>query len=416
MRSWVPLDADQPAANGTLGRWLTEAADLVATDADARVAMWSADRLPTSFPRDWPAAFKSEPLRRLLNKSLLKGTRCRAVPPATAAEREAVGDLTLHPMHAFANAERVASATGWSIVKGFLVLERSDAPVSASFIAIRHWWNVNQAGSWVDLTPPLQTLASADAAVDGRRLLVESTLGEKAATPLTPSGKAFACALAARLAAGQLPETAAPVVTASTEKVSFAAPKESDPAPVSASTAKEPGLEAPRMNTASLHGLPAHQTPSKTIDYAKWDALDVSDDDEQEAERQRNAKVAQQMASQRRQDEEIAAALKAQQDSVTTAVDAAIVAATNGNLDVVDEMSSAARAAAPLPADLEALVSSLPLAAQIAARAAATNTMGIGDTGDGKDEKSLKDIMASLNIGSEADDPGLEGCKRLFWR
>ncbi|EOD36535.1 hypothetical protein EMIHUDRAFT_226312 [Emiliania huxleyi CCMP1516] len=187
---WQPLDdAGTPAASGCVGRWLTEASDLAATDAEARVAMWSSDRLPLRFPQEWPAAFKSAPLRRLLNKSMLNGVRCRAVPPPTAAEHAAAAGVVLEPLHSFSNAERVAAASGWAVVKGFWVFELADAPPSASFVAVRHWWNATSSGGWVDLTPRLSEAAGEE---PRSRLLVESALGDKAADKLTAAGRDFA--------------------------------------------------------------------------------------------------------------------------------------------------------------------------------------------------------------------------------
>ena len=108
----------QPAA-GTTGRWLTESADIVATDADARVAAWSAASLPLIFPRDWPAIFSwSGALKRLVNRSMLKGTRCRAVPAWSGSDPR-VMTLPVHHLHSFANALRAETTLGWSVIKGY---------------------------------------------------------------------------------------------------------------------------------------------------------------------------------------------------------------------------------------------------------------------------------------------------------
>ena len=59
---------------------LITSADLVATDADSRVALWTAPALKLEFPHNWPAVFKESPtLKGLINKKMLNGTRCRAV-------------------------------------------------------------------------------------------------------------------------------------------------------------------------------------------------------------------------------------------------------------------------------------------------------------------------------------------------
>ena len=120
MVAWPPLASDgTPAAAGTTGRWLTESADIVATDADARVAAWSAASLPLIFPRDWPAVFsRSGTLKRLVNKSMLKGSRCRAVPDWSGSDPRAA-TLPVHHLHSFANALRAETTLGWSVVKGY---------------------------------------------------------------------------------------------------------------------------------------------------------------------------------------------------------------------------------------------------------------------------------------------------------
>ena len=193
-------------------RWLSTSDDVVATDADGRVALWSADALPLCHPRDWPAAFRScAPLKALVNKQGLRGTRCRSCailpPPAAAAAVE------LRAFHPFSNSEAVAAALGWPVVKGFVVLERADCAVGASFVALKWWWNEDTAtGSWVDLTPVPWP--------DGeQRLLVESPLGEKEEQTLSAAQRDFAIALVRRLC----PVAAAPAPAA--------APAASSPSP-----------------------------------------------------------------------------------------------------------------------------------------------------------------------------------------
>ena len=196
---WAPLDeVGAPAAVGTRGRWLNASDDVYATDAEGRIALWSAERLPAAFPRDWPAVYKeSKALKSLLNKSMLKGLRCRAVSPPTDEESACVAGVPLQPLHSFSNASRLAALHGWSIVKGFLVLERTESAPGESFVALRHWWNAKEdGGPWLDFTPPYA------AAEDVRLLLVESALGEKAEAPLTQGSLNFATGLAKRLAAG----------------------------------------------------------------------------------------------------------------------------------------------------------------------------------------------------------------------
>eukprot|EP00962_Isochrysis_galbana_P061919 scaffold47880_cov185-Isochrysis_galbana.AAC.1 len=309
---------------------------------------------------------------------MLKGTRCRAVPPPSNADLAAVSDVPLQALHSFSNAERVAAATGRSIVKGFL---------AGGSISCRRW--------------PLWQGRQPDGG--GQRLLVESPLGEKEAAPLTASGRAFACALAVRLAAGQVPP----------------APPRQEPSPAAAAPASsEPTARGGTAKVAvgpSASKSSGRAASSGTLDYAKWDALAVSDEEEEEADQQRNATAVRRAAEQRSQEEEMVAAFKGQQDSVTSAMDAAVAATTAGNIDALDEMSAAARAAAPLPADMEELIATLPLAAQIAARAAVANAAGIRgvDAGAGGGG-SLQELLAGAAIASGTDDPGLEDPREFF--
>jgi len=212
-----PVTADgAPAGIGASGRWLS-AEDLFAADAKDQAALsslCSADWLPLIFPRDWPAVFTRETLKVMVNKTL-RGVRCRAVVPPSAAEVAAAARLGLRPLHSFDNAEAVAATLGWPVVKGFLVLERVDAGADgASFVAIRHWWNVRESGTregggreggvWLDLTPrPWGELGAVGDGGggghgDARVVLVESLRGEKLAAPLSAAGRDFATALAAR--------------------------------------------------------------------------------------------------------------------------------------------------------------------------------------------------------------------------
>ena len=245
---WQPLLADgSAAAAGVCGRWLTEGSDLVGTDAEARVALWSADRLPLAFPREWPAVFKQNAtLKAMLNKTMLCGVRCRAVDPPTEADvvAGAAAGVLLRPLHSFDNAEAVAARLGWQVVKGFVVLERADRAAGESFVALRHWWNARgEGGAWVDLTPCPWSAEGLHARV----VLVESLLGEKQPALLTTTSRDFAMALAARLSAGARP--APPSATADV-----------DTAAVAAAGGKK-------------------GKPGSGLDYAKWDQLDVSDDD-----------------------------------------------------------------------------------------------------------------------------------------
>ena len=72
MSDWQPIaDDGAPAGANAQGRWLDQAADLVATDADSRVALWTAPALKLEFPHNWPAVFKESPtLKGLIHIAL----------------------------------------------------------------------------------------------------------------------------------------------------------------------------------------------------------------------------------------------------------------------------------------------------------------------------------------------------------
>ena len=384
---WEPLLADgSAAAAGSSGRWLTEGSDLVGTDAEARVALWSADRLPLAFPRDWPAVFKNNAtLKAMLNKKMLCGVRCRAVDPPSEADEAAASaaGVPLRPLHSFDNAEAVAAKLGWQVIKGFVVLERTDRAAGESFVALRHWWNArSEGGAWVDLTP---CVWSADGRA--RVVLVESLLGEKQPTLLTAASRDFAMTLAARLGAGARP--APPLATAD----------------VPASDGGSGG------EGGGGSGGGGKVKPGR-LDYAKWDHLDVSDDDEpapppvDAAEAARAAEHHRKVAEEQQR--------RAEQQAVRSVVDAAAAATAAGDADALAKLQEQARAAAPLDEPMEQILAALPEAAQLAARAAAAAAAsssagagaGAGAAGaaDADGGPSLRELMAAAKLGVGDDD------------
>lgn len=193
----VPLALDNHVASvGTRGRWLSDPADVVATDGQL---VQQASALHLGFPRAWPAVFKQSHILRELVNAKLQGKRCRAiaVPPSGAdAMIGAAHAAGLQPLHSFSNAERLTTALPeWQLVKGFAVFERLDAPAGAAFVAVRHWWVSSPAGTWLDFTPSL-----VPSCTTGKLLLVESARGEKSEAPLRGEGQVFAIALGERLA------------------------------------------------------------------------------------------------------------------------------------------------------------------------------------------------------------------------
>ena len=203
--SYEPYSYEQngPALIGNVGRWLDTDDFLGEWPKQGSSAAEDDNSWLVEFPRGWPSVFKeSAALRTLVNKKL-RGTRCRAVEPATAADRAAAKALTLRPLHSFDNALALSEVLGWSLVKGFLVLERTaseadaaDTSSDAKFVAVRHWWNARADGAWVDLTPPWTPPLPGR---EGRMLLVESERGEKLAAPLTKSARDFSIAIVGRL-------------------------------------------------------------------------------------------------------------------------------------------------------------------------------------------------------------------------
>ena len=225
-----PDSADwRPQPDAT--RLLDSESDLISTSPEGKTDALTAISLPLAFPRNWPSVFKeSVALKTLVNKKNLNGVRCRAVELTTDAMEAARSAATkakveLHPLHSFDNATRLSAALGWTVVKGFIVLESglgiaTETPkpgqrsiavtkptVGTAFLAMRHWWNATSDGMWVDLTPPVDETWLEPYCIDTdlqRVLLVESALGEKEAPPegITPARRDFAIALARRLAKG----------------------------------------------------------------------------------------------------------------------------------------------------------------------------------------------------------------------
>lgn len=409
------------SSDAAVGLWLTETADLVATDADARVALWTGASLKVAFPRNWPAAFKeSAALKGLLNKSMLKGLRCRAVAPTPwARERADAKGVETIALHSFTNAQSLADACGWSVVKGFCVLERADCDAGASFVAIRHWWNADADGTWIDLTPRLVTPLPGG---DERVLLVESALGEKQPAALTPARRMFAQALATRLAKGgedlaragagaaTAAAPAAPPSTASAGAldVTDAAGGGGDKGDAVDGSSKQPPPSAKQASSASSLDKGA------TLDYSKWDALDVSDDEDDQPQAKAAAEVRQQHASKAHAEQ--AERQRAETQGLSAAIDAAAAASAFGQDDALEAILEQARASAPLDDAMEAVLDSLPAAARLAARASAS-AAAIGAAASGgrsvpsaSSEPSLAELLKAQKVSiADAEEVQVRG-------
>ena len=199
----LPLALDGSYASpGTVGYWLDET-DVVFGGEGVAI-----DLVRPTFPRDWPAVFKSSTALKSLVNRKLRGVRCRAIaaPPkgadaATALEAITSFSLQIHPYHSFSNSLKLAAALpGWQVVKGFIVFEQLEQPAGDAFLAMRHWWVSSPTGTWIDLTPPLNSAGLAGS-TDSQALLVESPLGDKSEAALDESQQTFAAALASSFTA-----------------------------------------------------------------------------------------------------------------------------------------------------------------------------------------------------------------------
>ena len=196
----VPLaDNGSPATPGAMGRWLTLASDVLGSNEHIMQRAREGDSLAVCFPRGWPAVYRESGALKALLKALC-GIRCRAVQPASNNDMTTAATAgALHPLHSFSNASRLAAAVdGWDIVKGYQIFEVADSTRGSEFVAVRHWWIAKADNMWLDLTPPLLPDLG-----EARRVLVESTLGEKQLAPLTAAGREFARHFARRLLAGR---------------------------------------------------------------------------------------------------------------------------------------------------------------------------------------------------------------------
>ena len=106
-------------------------------------------------PRDWPACFERPPLKLFISQALA-GSRVRLCGAVSEANVTKMGGVSLSVNDSRANALRVRTKTGWDVMAGFIIYERTDvlaADGSPAFVARPHWWNAKKNGAWVDPTP-----------------------------------------------------------------------------------------------------------------------------------------------------------------------------------------------------------------------------------------------------------------------
>ena len=98
---------------------------------------------------------------------------------------------------------------------------------------------------------------------------------------------------------------------------------------------------------------------------------------------------------------------------MASAVDAAVTATTDGDVETLEQLQAAAKATAPLSAEMEEVISALPQAAQLAARASAATSSGMEADGNGP-APSLSELLTAQAVNVDADDPELEDPREFF--
>ena len=102
-------------------------------------------------PSGWPDCFNAPELQSYIADTL-KGQRVRLCAQAGPADLAKVSKLKVGELSAtdtLANAEKVRKATGWDIIGGYILFERTDASAGNRYTAERRWWNAkkNKDGS-----------------------------------------------------------------------------------------------------------------------------------------------------------------------------------------------------------------------------------------------------------------------------
>ena len=231
------------ARDGTLGYW-PELSDVVASIPSKNTAP-SLNSPPTG----WPGCFSNNAgLKAFLGKKSLAGRRCRLAGPPADEDRSRCAGLDLTPEDSFGNAERVYAATGWEVIKGFAIYELGDA-IGDAYVAHKRWWNQNDSGVWVDVTPRAEGI--------GELVLLESALSTKLKMPMTASARSIAeerIRLGGFVAAASAREPAPAVADAKTAD----APR--GPAPSSSSP--EMATETPTVPPSAAPSQPEAVAPA----------------------------------------------------------------------------------------------------------------------------------------------------------
>ena len=354
-----------------------EAQDLFATHPHARIALASAQRIKLTQPKNFRKIYadnKISTLRTFLNKTHLKGKRCRLV--TTKAHKT----ITMQPLDSFQNVQSLAKQENLQICKGFVVFEWDEAPQKPSYVALRHWWCQKPSGEWVDFTPIPGTEPGHE--IDNVRLLVESTLGEKDVSKPSPAIKAFTCALAKRILAGAAPKN------------------ETCPSTEIDTIVTHEDLSNDRVNVVD-------KPMSRPLDYKKWDKLEISDDEEEDT-RSTQSQM-RELREQKRAQIEADEAYQTHRENVNAAVNAAVVASTNNDFETLERLDQAARQTVPLEDEMEQILDTLPLAAKLAARAA------VSTQAPANSSTCLSELLASQQIDvGQTEDPGLEDPSEFF--
>ena len=162
----------------TRGYWFDADEDLYCS---GDILSGNAIGLRHGFPRDWPDCYSScKPLRKLVGKKGISGVRTGVVDIIDDKEcYRLVPYLKKHGKEcSFVTARRVQEGNGWDIVKGFIVYEIIEGTAGKSFVAHRHWWNMNpDTNTFIDLT--LVNDLHCEMGGSKFKLLVESNRGSK---------------------------------------------------------------------------------------------------------------------------------------------------------------------------------------------------------------------------------------------